>query len=244
VADLDLLALFVAAAFLGAFVAGLAGFAFGLVASAIWLHILTPLQTATFIVVYGLIVQGYAVWKLRHALDWRRLLPLVIGGQIGIPIGIELLRWLPASTMRIVVGVVLIAFSLYTLLRPTLPPMANASALADGSVGIASGVVGGATGLAGIIPTIWSSLRGWKKDEQRAVFQPVGVSIFVGCALWLGGTGTFDRDTIRLFALGLPALLIGTWAGLKAYGRLDEAAFRKVVLILLLVSGITLVVPS
>ena len=238
------LVLFLAATFLGAFVAGLAGFAFGLVAAAIWLHILTPLQTATFIVVYGLIVQGYAVWKLRHALDWRRLLPLLIGGQIGVPLGIELLRWLPASTMRIAVGVVLVAFSLYTLLRLKLPPMAKVGALADGGVGIASGVVGGATGLAGIIPTIWSTVRGWSKDEQRAVFQPVGVSIFVGCAAWLGGTGTFDRDTIRLFALGLPALLIGTWAGLKAYGRLDEAAFRRIVLILLLVSGITLIVPT
>ncbi|CAN5868777.1 hypothetical protein BH11PSE3_BH11PSE3_08270 [soil metagenome] len=85
------LALFVAATFLGSFIAGLAGFAFGLVASAIWLHILTPLQVATLIVAYGLIVQGHAVWKLRHSLDFRRLLPLLIGSQIGIPVGIELL---------------------------------------------------------------------------------------------------------------------------------------------------------
>jgi hypothetical protein len=55
------LALFVAATFLGAFVAGVAGFAFGLVAAAIWLHVLTPVQSAALIVVYGLIVQGYAV---------------------------------------------------------------------------------------------------------------------------------------------------------------------------------------
>jgi uncharacterized membrane protein YfcA len=237
------LALFVAATFLGAFVAGVAGFAFGLVAAAIWLHVLTPLQSVTLIVVYGLIVQGYAVWKLRRALDWRRLLPLVIGGQIGIPLGIELLRWLPAPTMRMGVGIVLIAFSLNALLRPKLPPMVKAGAMADGSAGVVSGVVGGATGLAGIVPTIWSSLRGWNKDEQRAVFQPVAVTIFIGCALWLGGAGSFDRETLRLLAIGLPALLIGTWAGLKVYGRLDEAAFRRIVLILLLASGLALVVP-
>jgi hypothetical protein len=47
-------------------------------------------------------------------------------------------------------------------------------------------------------------------------------------------------DTLRLFLIGLPALLAGTWLGLKLYGRLDEAAFRKVVLIVLLVSGIAL----
>jgi uncharacterized membrane protein YfcA len=38
-------------------------------------------------------------------------------------------------------------------------------------------------------------------------------------------------------------LLAGTWVGMKLYGRLDEAGFRKVVLILLLLSGIFLVVP-
>ena len=74
------LGLFVVATFAAAFVAGLAGFAFGLVAAAIWLQILTPLQTATLIVCYGLIVQGYAVWKMRRAIDWRRLLPFLIGG--------------------------------------------------------------------------------------------------------------------------------------------------------------------
>jgi uncharacterized protein len=60
-------------------------------------------------------------------------------------------------------------------------------------------------------------------------------------ALWLGGTGLVSRDTINLFALGLPALLAGTWVGLKLYARLDEAGFRKVVLGLLLISGLGLV---
>jgi uncharacterized protein len=209
VADPGLLALFVIATFLGALVAGLAGLAFGLIAAAIWLHILTPLQAATLIACYGLIVQGYAVWKLRHALDWRRLLPMMIGGQLGIPLGVELLRWLPAADMRAAIGVVLVAFSLYSLLRPKLRPMTDAGRLGDGIAGVASGIVGGATALAGILPTIWASLRGWTKDEQRAVFQPAAVAIFIGCLLWLGGTGSFDRPTLLLFLAGLPALFAG-----------------------------------
>jgi uncharacterized membrane protein YfcA len=44
-----------------------------------------------------------------------------------------------------------------------------------------------------------------------------------------------------LIPLGLPALIAGCWLGWKLYGRLDEAQFRKVVLILLLVSGAVLV---
>jgi hypothetical protein len=53
------LAIFLAATFAGALVAGLSGFAFGLIAASLWLYILTPLQTATLIIVFGLIVQGY-----------------------------------------------------------------------------------------------------------------------------------------------------------------------------------------
>jgi len=237
------LAIFVVATFAAAFVAGLAGFAFGLVAAAIWLQILTPLQVATLIVCYGLIVQGYAVWKLRRAIDWRRLAPFLIGGQIGVPIGIELLRLVPAAPMRAGIGVFLVAFSLYSLLKPTLPAMKGARPIADGGVAVLSGIVGGATGFAGILPTIWSTLRGWTKDEQRAVFQPTGVAIFAGTALWLGGTASIDRDTIHLFVIGLPALLLGTWAGLKVYSRLDEATFRRIVLVLLLLSGVALLIP-
>jgi len=35
----------------------------------------------------------------------------------------------------------------------------------------------------------------------------------------------------------------GLWSGLKRYGKLDDAAFRKVILLLLLASGIVLLVP-
>ena len=47
--------------------------------------------------------------------------------------------------------------------------------------------------------------------------------------------------SIPALFIGLPVLLAGTWLGLRLYGRLDEAGFRKLVLILLLVSGIVLI---
>jgi uncharacterized protein len=241
VSALDLI-LFVASTFLAALVAGLAGFAFGLVAAAVWLHILTPVQTASLIVAFGLIVQGIAVWKLRHALQWARLWPFLIGGALGVPIGVTVVSLVDARTMRLVIGAVLILYSTYALVRPTMPPVKHGGATADAAVGLLNGILGGATGLAGIIVTIWCGIRGWPKDGQRTVFQPVGIAIFIMTAAWLGTRGEIDRETIRLFALGLPALAAGTWLGLKLYGRLDESAFRKAVLFLLLGSGLALVV--
>jgi len=238
------LPIFLVATFAGALVAGLSGFAFGLVAASIWLYILTPLQTATLIIAFGLIVQGYSVWKLRRALDWKRLWPFVAGAALGTPVGVSILTWANPAHMRAGVGAFLVLYSLYALLRPTIAPVKAAGAAVDAGVGFLNGVLGGLTGFAGILVTIWCGMRGWPKDEQRAVFQPVGVAIFAMSALWLGVRGSVSADIGWLFLLGLPALLAGTWAGLKLYGKLDEAGFRKVVLALLLVSGIALLAPA
>jgi uncharacterized protein len=234
------LILFVAGTFTAALVTGVAGFAFGIVAAAVWLHFLPPAQTTALIVAYGLIVQGISVWKLRRSIRLVRLTPFLLGGAIGVPIGVELLGWTSSATLRLSVGIVLIFFSLYSLVRPQVAPVTAGKAI-DGAIGVLNGIVGGATGLAGIALTIWCTLRGWPRDEQRTVFQPVGVAVFLMTGFWLGGTGLIGADTLRLFVIGLPVLLAGTWVGLRLYARLDEAGFRKVVLGLLLISGLGLV---
>jgi uncharacterized membrane protein YfcA len=232
--------LFVASGFAAALIAGLAGFAFGLVAAAAWLHILTPLQTTTLIVVFGLVIQGYAVWKLRASLRWERLWPFLLGGVVGVPIGVDLLRGANPTYVRIAVGILLIAFVAYALARPAARVKGNAGA--DGGVGLLSGVLGGITGLGGILPTIWCTLRGWPKDEQRAVFQPTGVVIFVATIACLGFSGSVSKETLKLIAIGLPAVIIGVWLGLKLYGAVSEKGFRILVLALLFVSGVTLLI--
>src|ERR1700712_3726396 len=235
------LPIFLLATFAGALVAGLSGFAFGLVAASIWLYILSPLQSATLIIAFGLIVQGYWVWKLRHALDWKKLWPFILGAAIGVPAGVAVLTWANPAYVRMGVGVFLILYSLYAWFRPALKPITGGGPAADAGIGFLNGVLGGMTGLAGILVTIWSGLRGWSRDQQRAVFQPVAVAIFLMSAIWLGAKGAVTADTIKLFAIGLPVLIAGTWLGLKLYGRLDEATFRKVVLVLLFASGVGLI---
>jgi uncharacterized membrane protein YfcA len=234
------LPLFLVATFAGAFVAGLSGFAFGLVAASLWLHVLTPLQSASLIVGFGLLVQGYSVWKLRAALDWRRLWPFVLGAVLGVPVGVSLLAWADPNSVRIAVGAILIGYSLYAFFRPQLKVATTVPPAADVTVGFVNGLLGGLTGLAGIVITIWCNLRGLPKDVQRATFQPVAVVVFAVAALLLGAKGALNFETAKLFALGLPFLFAGTWLGLKLFGRIDESTFRRIVLALLFVSGVAL----
>lgn len=235
-------AIVVGASFAAAVVAGLAGFAFGLVAAGLWLHVLTPAETALLIVACGALVQGLSVWQLRKALDLARLWPFIAGAAIGVPLGVLVLALAAPGTVRAGIGGFLVLYSLYGLLRPALGPVRGGGRIADGAVGMLSGALGGATGFGGVLPTIWCGLRGWPKDAQRAVFQPVAVAIHVMAVVWFGGSGVITARSAALFALALPAVVAGTWLGLKLYGRLDEAGFRRVVLILLLASGIVLVV--
>jgi uncharacterized membrane protein YfcA len=237
-------ALFLCATFGAALVAGLAGFAFGLVAAAVWLHILSPLQTATLIIAFGLLVQGIAVWKLRHALEWGRLWPLLLGAAFGVPIGVTVLARANVAQVQLGIGVFLVSYGAYGLARPALGPLRRGGATLDAGVGVLNGIVGGVSGFAGIVVTIWSGLRGWPKDVQRAVFQPVGVATFAMTAFWLGAKGAIAPDVLALAAIGLPFLIGGTWLGLRLYGRLDEAGFRRIVLMLLLLSGGVLVIQA
>lgn len=234
------LPLFLLATFAGGFVAGLSGFAFGLVAASLWLYVLSPLQSASLIIGFGLLVQGYSVWKLRAAIDWHRLWPFIIGAVVGVPVGVSLLTWADPKSVRIAVGIILIAYSLYAYVRPQLKVATVVPRAADMTIGFVNGALGGLTGLAGIVITIWCNLRGLPKDVQRATFQPVAVVVFAIAALLLGARGALTFETARLFALGLPFLFAGTWLGLKLFGRIDETMFRKIVLALLFVSGAAL----
>ena len=128
-------AIFFAGTFVAALVAGLSGFAFGLVAAAIWLYVLTPLQAATLIIAFGIIVQGYSVCEFRRALDWGRLWPFLLGAAIGVPAGVSVLTWTNPAHVRTGIGIFLVMYSLYALFRPVIKPVTGGGAIADAGVG-------------------------------------------------------------------------------------------------------------
>lgn len=233
---------FLAAAFFGGLTSGLSGFAMGLVVSGVWLHIIAPDQNALLIVLCGLVTQGSGIWRVRHAISWRTVSPFIIGGALGVPAGTALLTTVDPGTLRLSIGVLLVIYSLYSLIRPAVKPIQGGTPI-DFGVGVANGLIGGLTGLGGIAVTVWCQLRGGAKDGQRAIFQPVLFLTFVMSAISLAVAGTFTVETLRLYAFALPVLIAGLWCGFKLYGKLDDAAFRKIILLLLLVSGLALIVP-
>lgn len=234
---------FILATFLGGFVSGFSGFAMGIVVSGVWLHIITPIQTAALIAGYGLLTQGYGIAKLRHEWNWQSIWPLTLGTAIGIPIGVMLLTRINPASARTGVGVLLVVYAMYGLLRPPIGPL-KIGAPADIAIGIANGLVGGLTGLGGIISTISCQLRGWSKDKQRAVFQPVLFAAFVIISISQFVAGSYTAETVKLYGIGLPFMVAGIWIGFKLYGTINDETFRKAVLMLVLIAGASLIVSA
>lgn len=241
--DATALTLFLVSAFAGGVTTGLAGFAMGLVVSGVWLHVLTPMQTTTLIVAYGLFVQAHGVWTFRRAVILRRVVPLIAGSALGVPLGIVLLSHLDPVNVRRAAGVLLVAYSIYGMMQPKLAPL-PASRPADSAIGFVNGILGGMTGLAGPIVVIWCQLTGVPRHAQRAIFQPVILAVFVMTAIGLGVERAITRDVVILFVLGLVPVAAGIWLGVHLYGRLGEAGFRRVILWLLLLSGLVLLAPG
>jgi uncharacterized membrane protein YfcA len=144
--------------------------------------------------------------------------------------------------LRASAGLLLVIYGVYGLTQPTLKPVPSNTAI-DTGIGFANGILAGLTGLPGFIITIWCQSRGWKKDFQRAVFQPVLLAAIVANVISLAAARAITADILRLYLIGLPAMVAGLWAGFKLYGKLDDAAFRKLILVLLLVAGLGLILP-
>jgi len=227
---------------LAGFVQGLSGFAFGLVALSLWAWTIEP-QLAGPMVVWGSwIGQILSLGSVRGGLLWRRALPFVVGGVAGVPVGAWLLRYVDVGAFRGCVGVVLIGYSSAMLFARQLPALRRGGALADGAVGALGGVMGGLGGLTGPAPALWCTLHGWDKDAQRSVFQVFNLAMHtLTLAVYFVG-GTLTAAMVPAFALMVPVAVVPTLVGVVVYRRVDEGAFRRVVLGLLLASGVALVV--
>ena len=227
-------------AFLGAIAAGGAGFAFALTASAVWLHALEPVHTTMLVVACGTLLHVTLVWPVRRSIEPARLLPFAVGGLIGIPIGVALLTHVDTRGLKGALGLFLVVYGTYALLAPRLPEIRGGGRAADAAVGFVGGILGGLGGYSGVLPTIWTQLRGWRKDVARGVFQPFILMAHV-VTLVLVGIAAMDAGGARMTLAAIPALYAGAWIGWRIYGRLDDRRFRQVLAALLVASGLTLV---
>ncbi len=231
--------------FVAAFCASVAGFAFVLVAAGILLHFIPPTVTAPVLVLGSLLVQSLGLRALWPAIEWRRMRLYVVTATLGIPVGLLVLSHGPAPAIVTGVGVLLVVYAGYMLARIAMrlaPPRITGGRGVDGAIGFASGILGGIGGFVGALPAMWADIQGMDKREARALMQPFIVFMQAIGSVGLAASGFFTRDALLLTASAVPAMLAGSFLGLRAYRALPAQGFRLVLLLLLLVSGVSLVI--
>ena len=242
--DLLTLTALIAGAFVGAIVAGMSGFAFGIVTLAIWAHAFGPSLAATLIVAGSLTVQLGTLPFMWRQVRWKTTLPFVIGGLIGVPFGVELLGHMSPDMFRLVVGVIMFVYCGTLVVSGRMPALTSPGRLADGMVGVGGGVMGGFAGLSGVPPTLWCSLMRWSKDQQRSTFQIFNLVMHTATLSTYYATDRLPEAFVSHYLLALPAIVIGAAIGFMLYRRIDDQAFKRVLLWLLTLAGAIMVATA
>jgi uncharacterized membrane protein YfcA len=237
-----MIAALAAGAFLAAAVVGAAGFGDGLVLGAVWFHVFEPAAVVPLIVLQGLCLYAGTLIPIRRQLDFRHLPALAVGGVIGTPVGIWLLGVADPDVVKRVLGALLLGIAAVRLAAPGLGTVAAGGRAADAAVGGAAGLLGGFAGLGGVLPTIWAELRGWGRAAGRGAYQPFVVVVQLVAVAGFVAAGRMDAGVLVSGAVVAPAALAGALVGVFVFRRLPASAFRRLVLALVGVSGLTLVV--
>jgi len=243
--DSTLLAFACGAFFFAAFSKGITGMGFAttclpIIALAMGLEVALPLVLVPS-VASNIIVQ-IEVGHFRESM--RRFWPMVVAAMIGVVIGLVLLTWMEARAAGAALGVVLFVYGLFALKTPnlTLPP--HLEKPLGPVTGLTTGVINGLTG-SQLMPVL-PYLMALHLDRDRFV-QAINCSFTASSlvmAIGLSKIGLMTVETALISTIGI----IPVWIGLKLGGtirrRLSPELFRKLVIYMLMASGVLLLIRA
>jgi uncharacterized membrane protein YfcA len=243
-ADVASFLLLSAAVFVGAFVSGLAGFAFSAAAGVILLHVLAPQEAVPLMMACSLGVQATTLYVLRKNIAWNGCAALIIGGLLGTPVAVWLLQTADPRIFREVFGAIVAAYAAFMIFKPGAAYLQEMRQHRNALIGFGGGLIGGLTAMPGALPTIWCDIHGLPKNQQRGFVQPfiVLMQVFALALMLVHNGNAFSTKIFYSLLLSIPALVAGTTLGSLTFHVVEERTFRRIILGILLVSGVSLIV--
>ncbi|HXD50226.1 MAG TPA: sulfite exporter TauE/SafE family protein [Gemmatimonadaceae bacterium] len=198
-----------------------------------------PLAVAVSVGVAALIVvQDWRQIEVRSA-GW-----LVGASLLGIPFGLLLLTTASDTVVKLILGVVIAGFAIYSLVvRTQLHLHEDHRAWLLGA-GFCSGVLGGAYGMNGPPLAIYGALRRWSPQQFRATLQGYFLAASIAGLIGYAVVGLWRPEVTRYFVLCVPAVCVGVVIGRWLNRRLSGAGFFRVVYVGLIATGIALVAQA
>jgi uncharacterized protein len=232
--------IFIIGAIIAGFVQGLTGFAFGLVAMSFWVWVLPPQLSAPLVVfasLWGHII-SLSSEKKTYKFDKSLVLPYILAGLIGVPIGAWLLDQVQPDTFKLVLGLFLIIWSPLMLFNPNFKLIQNSGKIADSIIGFIGGVLGGLGGFSGSLPSAWVMLKKLSKDKQRYIMRHFNFAIQVFALSTYLFQGIIEFKHIPYIGILILTVSVPAIMGAKLFYKISESQFKRIVLGLLFTSGI------
>jgi uncharacterized membrane protein YfcA len=231
-------AFLVAIVFLAALLQTTSGFGFALLAMPLVSLVIGVKAAAPLVAVVGFTLYAINLLRYRRGFDLRTAAPLAAAAALGVPVGVWALASLDERLVKAVLGVVLIAYAAYALLKPQTRPLA--SNLWAYPAGFLAGCLGGAFNTPGPPVIVYGNLKLWPRELFRSTLQAL---FLVSSSLAIAAhavAGNLTRALAETYLLLAPALLLGVWAGARVDRRLSGERFRLLVIALILATGVLL----
>lgn len=228
--------------FLAGFIQGLSGFGAVLMSLpllAVFLDIKTVIPLAALA---GQTITLMVLFQLKQQLDWGKIMPLIVSALPGILVGVYFLKRMDQGVIHWVLGITLIVYSLYSLFfRRGNSALTERWAYLFGFLG---GCLGGAFSASGPPVIVYTSLCPWSKDQIKVTLQGFFVMSGMVVVLTHACNGLTTLPVVRFFSAGLPLLFLGTYIGGRFYGRVNETAYRRIMMLLLAGLGLLMIVRA
>ncbi|MFM8625537.1 MAG: sulfite exporter TauE/SafE family protein [Actinomycetota bacterium] len=231
----------VACVAVAAFAQSLSGFGFALIAVPLMAVVLEPrvaVVVATMVGAVSTIVQAWA--DRRHAVRDVSM-RLTAAAFLGMPIGSVLFLVVSADTLRLLVGIAVLAAAVLLVrgFRLDAP-----SGRLDWVMGAVSGVLATSTSTNGPPLVFVLQARGMAPDSFRATINTVFALSNIGALAFFIGAGKVNADGLVGFAVALPAMLVAMRLGYAVRPHVEGQRFRRLVLALLTLAGVSAILAS
>lgn len=220
------------AVFVASIVRGVAGFGFSLIVTVLVTHILPPATVVPAVLLWEISASIGHLPFVYKQVAWKPLAWLTLGMLFGTPLGVWALAHMDAKPMCLLINGLVVFFALMLLRgrKPTRAPGRVETSL----IGAVCGVINGTSANGGppAILLFLSSPAGVAVGRASLIAYFLMTDTWASLFCWQNGL--FSKELLLFAASMLPVLYLGVALGNRFFRGLDEAKFRKIVLVLLL----------
>lgn len=227
---------------LSATIQGIAGFGFALISVPIMSAFFPITTVVPIIVFYSLISNFTVIFKTIKFTNLKKIYPMIVSGILGIPIGTIILKTFNQNNLKIAIGLIIL-FTSFVMLKGFRINFKKEK-ISYIVTGLISGILNGSLSMSGPPIVLFLSNEGYNKNEFRANLALYSIVTNILTIFTYIISGLISQNTIKTSLVGIIPLIIGSYFGIFIAEKIENNHFKKLILILLIITGSITILKS